>query len=80
MPLRLNDILLQQLLYLADDNGLELVYAAIQQFGGTTSPKSMIPGREIPSRPFLGLSQEDEGEVMAILLPVADLTTHQKII
>jgi len=28
-------------------------YAAIQQFGGTTSPKSMIPGAKIPARPFL---------------------------
>ncbi|WP_345869381.1 hypothetical protein [Shewanella algae] len=45
MPLRLSDILLQQLLCQADDNGLELVYVAIQQFGGTTSPNSMIPAR-----------------------------------
>lgn len=28
-------------------------YAAIQQFGGTTSPRSMIPGAKIPARPFL---------------------------
>ncbi|MBO2594439.1 hypothetical protein [Shewanella algae] len=49
MPLRLSDILLQQLLCQADDNGLELVYVAIQQFGGTTSPNSMIPG-ESPAR------------------------------
>ncbi len=30
-------------------------YAAMHQFGGTTSPRSMIPNVEIPARPFLGL-------------------------
>lgn len=29
------------------------VYAAMQQFGGTTSSRSMIPGKTIPARPFL---------------------------
>ncbi|WP_420788918.1 phage virion morphogenesis protein [Shewanella algae] len=70
-PLRLNDILLNQLAYQADDHSLELgsnmVYAAMQQFGGTTSPKSMIPGREIPARPFLGLSDEDEAAVLEMV-------------
>ncbi|MCH4295579.1 phage virion morphogenesis protein [Shewanella sp. 3B26] len=70
-PLRLNDILLNQLAYQADDQGLELgsnmVYAAMQQFGGTTSPKSMIPGKEIPARPFLGLSDEDEASVLEMV-------------
>lgn len=70
-PLRLNDILLQQLLYQADDNGLELgsnmVYAAMQQFGGTTSPKSMIPGKDIPAREFIGLSSDDEQAVLEIV-------------
>lgn len=28
-------------------------YAAIHQFGGTTSPRSMIPGKTIPARPFM---------------------------
>ncbi len=28
-------------------------YAAIQQFGGITSARSMIPGKAIPARPFL---------------------------
>lgn len=67
-PLRLNDILLKQLLYQADDTGLELgsnmVYAAMQQFGGTTSPRSMIPNRDIPAREFLGLSDADEQAVL----------------
>ncbi|WP_368882237.1 phage virion morphogenesis protein [Shewanella algae] len=49
-------------------NGLELgsniVYAAIQQFGGTTSPNNMISGKEIPAHEFLGLSDEDETILM----------------
>lgn len=28
-------------------------YAAMQMFGGTTSAKSMIPGKKIPARPYL---------------------------
>ncbi|MBO2611221.1 phage virion morphogenesis protein [Shewanella algae] len=71
-PLRLNDILLQQLLYQADENGLELgsnmVYAAMQHFGGTTSPKSMIPGKEIPAREFIGLSSDDEQAVLDMVV------------
>lgn len=71
-PLRLNDILLNQLAYQADDHSLSLgsnmVYAAMQQFGGTTSPKSIIPGREIPGRPFLGLGAEDEEGVVRITI------------
>jgi phage virion morphogenesis protein len=67
-PLRLNDILLQQLLYQADDDSVELgsnlIYAAMQQFGGITSPKSMIPNKEIPAREFLGLSDVDEQAVL----------------
>lgn len=33
-------------------------YAAMQQFGGTTSPRSMIPGKTIPARPFLPVRQD----------------------
>lgn len=33
-------------------------YAAMQQFGGTTSPRSMIPGKIIPARPFLPVRQD----------------------
>ncbi len=33
-------------------------YAAMQHFGGTTSPRSMIPGAEIPARPFLPFHPE----------------------
>ena len=67
-PLRLNDILLNQLLYQANDSGLEfgsnMIYAAMHQFGGTTAPNSMIPNKEIPARPFIGLSADDEAMVI----------------
>lgn len=33
-------------------------YAAMQFFGGTTSPNSMIPGKKIPARPYLPFNSE----------------------
>lgn len=33
-------------------------YAAMQMFGGTTSAKSMIPGKKIPARPYLPFNPE----------------------
>ena len=39
--------------------GSNLPYAAMHQFGGTTSPKSWMPNKEIPARPYLGLSTDD---------------------
>jgi phage virion morphogenesis protein len=33
--------------------GSNKAYAAMHQFGGTTSPRSMIPGKTIPARPYL---------------------------
>lgn len=33
-------------------------YAAMHQFGGVTSAKSMIPGKNIPARPFLPIHQD----------------------
>jgi phage gpG-like protein len=36
----------------------------MQQFGGTTSPRSMIPGKRIPARPFLGISDSDETMIL----------------
>jgi phage virion morphogenesis protein len=70
-PLRLNDILLNQLIYQADDSGLEfgsnMIYAAMQHFGGTTSPKSMIPNKTLPAREFIGVSLEDENVILDIL-------------
>ncbi|MCZ4339644.1 phage virion morphogenesis protein [Shewanella colwelliana] len=42
-------------------------YAAMHQFGGTTSPRSMMPNQEIPTREFLGLADEDEQQILRIL-------------
>jgi phage gpG-like protein len=47
--------------------GSPKVYAAMQQFGGTTSPRSMIPGKTIPARPFLGVSALDKANILDIL-------------
>jgi phage gpG-like protein len=44
--------------------GSPMKYAAMQQFGGLTSPRSMIPGSRIPARPFLGLSDSDEAMIL----------------
>lgn len=33
-------------------------YAAMHQFGGTTSASSMIPGKKIPARPFLPIKKD----------------------
>jgi hypothetical protein len=30
-----------------------MVYAAMQQFGGTLGPRTWFPGAKIPARPFL---------------------------
>lgn len=35
-------------------------YAAMHQFGGITSPLSMIPGKKIPARPFLPITQSGD--------------------
>lgn len=42
-------------------------YAAMHQFGGTTSPQSMIPSKTIPARPFLGLSDDDRKDILSII-------------
>lgn len=47
--------------------GSPMVYAAMQQFGGTTSPNSMIPGKSIPARPFLGVSTQDKATILDIV-------------
>lgn len=67
--LRLNDILRDTFAYNVGDESLEfgtnMEYAAIHQFGGESS---MIPRlAAIPARPFLGLSSDDEQEVIEIL-------------
>lgn len=47
--------------------GSPMVYAAMQQFGGITSPRSMIPGKVIPARPFLGISEADRTNILDIV-------------
>lgn len=42
-------------------------YAAMQHFGGKTSPRSKYPNTTIPARPFLGLSSDDKNQVLNIL-------------
>jgi phage virion morphogenesis protein len=51
--------------------GSNRIYAAVMQFGaakgafGTTAGGSSIPWGNIPARPFLGLSEADETEIVA---------------
>jgi phage virion morphogenesis protein len=47
--------------------GSPLPYAAMQHFGGTTASNSMIPGKNITARPFLGISNGDEREIIDIM-------------
>lgn len=42
-------------------------YAAMHQFGGTTSPRSMIPNKEIVARPFFGFAEQDEEYIVGLL-------------
>ena len=54
--------------------GSNLIYAAVQQFGagkgafGTMANGSPIPWGNIPARPFLGLSPEDETNILALVV------------
>lgn len=47
--------------------GSNKVYAGMHQFGGVTAPNSMIPGKAIPARPFLGLGEDDQDEILDIV-------------
>lgn len=42
-------------------------YAAMQFFGGITSPESMIPGVEIPARKYFGFSLGDQDYIFDVL-------------
>lgn len=63
--------LANNLRYQLTNDGLEFgsneEYAAMHQFGGTTSPFSMMPNQEIPAREFLGIADEDEQQILRIL-------------
>lgn len=58
--------------------GSNLVYAAVMQFGaakrqfGEMANGSPIPWGNIPARPFLGISTEDEANILAL---IADFMT-----
>lgn len=70
-------LLSQQIFYQVRPNEVEWgsnrIYAAVMQLGagkgalGTTSRGSPIPWGDIPARPFLGVSAEDETQISAIL-------------
>ena len=42
-------------------------YAAMQHFGGITSPQSMMPNQVIPARPFLGIALFERNMIIEIL-------------
>lgn len=47
--------------------GSNMEYAAMHQFGGVTSPNSMMPNSEIPDRPFLGIAFFERAKIVDIL-------------
>ena len=47
--------------------GTNKVYGAMHQYGGTTSPRSMIPGKKIPARPYLGIDKPGFTEIHNIV-------------
>ncbi|WP_065204260.1 phage virion morphogenesis protein [Shewanella woodyi] len=57
--------------YMLGLNQLELgsneEYAAMHQFGGITSSKSMMQGNEIPARVYLGIAPFEREEIINIL-------------
>lgn len=61
--------------------GSNLIYAAVQQFGagkgafGNMANGSPIPWGNIPARPFLGLSPEDETNILALVVDYLGLAT-----
>ncbi|ENM3902736.1 phage virion morphogenesis protein [Vibrio cholerae] len=69
----LNGVLSGTLNYQASSDNLlfgsPLEYAATHQFGRTTTANSMIPNKEIPARPFLGV---DDGDREMILETLSD--------
>ncbi|MGU3161019.1 phage virion morphogenesis protein [Vibrio cholerae] len=63
-----NDFLRSTLNYQASPKellfGSPLEYSATHQFGRTTAPNSMIPNKEIPARPFLGIDDGDRDMIL----------------
>lgn len=52
--------------------GSNLIYAAIHQFGGDEV------GINIPARPYLGLSEEDEADIRDLILDDLEDITHAR--
>lgn len=63
----LHDLLRYQASATGVEVGTDREYGAMHQFGGVTSPKSWIPGKTIPARPFLGLSEGDRQDILSIV-------------
>lgn len=67
--------LAQQIFYQVTGNGLEIgspmEYAAMQQFGGTKADFPHLWG-DIPARPYLGLSSQDEDAIVSEALGYLD--------
>ena len=63
------------------DVGAAPIYAGTHQFGaaqglfGSTSTGSPIPWGDIPARPYLGLSPDDEQSIADVLLDFIDAAT-----
>ncbi|QOJ20349.1 MAG: phage virion morphogenesis protein [Gammaproteobacteria bacterium] len=68
-PLTAGGTLMDQINYQLSDDTLEVgsptVYAAMQQFGGTKAEFPHLWG-DIPARPFIGISDEDEEMIIGL--------------
>jgi phage virion morphogenesis protein len=57
--------------YQLNGNGLAFgsnqEYAAMQHFGGTTSPFSMFPNQDIQARPFLGIAPFEQQDILDLV-------------
>ena len=57
--------------YQLNGNGLAFgsnqEYAAMQHFGGTTSPFSMFPNQDIQARPFLGIAPFEQDYIIDLV-------------
>ncbi|UCX05432.1 phage virion morphogenesis protein [Shewanella glacialimarina] len=63
----LADTLHYQLNQAGLDFGSNQEYAAIHQFGGTTSPFSMFSNQDIPARPFIGIASFEQDYIIDLV-------------
>ena len=73
----------RQIVYYAGNDTLTVsatvTYAAIHQFGGRTSPRSLIPNKAIPARPFMPIMANGQlypQERADIMQSINDYLTH----